>query len=310
VGAVMVLAAWWRRRGDHRNTTALLGGALAVVAPFVVARAIAWRSVPAIAASVLGPPPQAPVAVRLLVAAAIAVPAAFVLRLALPERRLRTAATATAAALGAIAAHLTAAGLYSQRLAWPIAIAFAITLVIELVRSRWSGPSALITLLVLCLIIYEGREAPGRLRWSHRVEASASDIDALRCPAGEDADPYRGILARIPAGATVAVWVTEPQRLDYVRHRIIDLRVPAGAHLRERRTAHPSRLVALLAQLSAAYLLVESDRTHADAAEGSRLSRFICGLPLASCTDELEAVVQGHHVVSENRGVRLVDLRR
>src|SRR5205814_2598432 len=134
---------------------------------------------------------------------------------------------------------------------------------------------ALITMLVLCVVISEGREAPGRLRWSRRVAAAATGIEALERPPGNDVAPYAELLAAVPPGATVAVWVAAPEQLDYARHRIVDLRTPTGARLRRHRwDAQRSRLEPLLAQLSAGYLLLESDDARLQRARTDLVYRF------------------------------------
>jgi len=287
------------------------------------------------------------ITVAVLLAAAIALPASFVLRLALAERRTRWVAVATAVALGALAAHVTGAGPYALRLAWPIGIAFAITLVIELSGNRSSGaslgaspgaslgaspgaslgaspgasldplpgaslgPAALITALVLGVLLQEGRDAPGRLRWSRRLAAAATDIEALRRPPGDGAERYAELLAGVPPGATVAVWVAEPERLDYARHRIVDLRTPAGARLREFRwAAHASPLAPLLAQLPAAFLLIEADDAHVQRVQTDLLYRLLCQPERPICADDLEAIALGHPIAAQRDRLRLVDLRR
>jgi hypothetical protein len=311
IAAVAVIAAWWPRRGSHRTTALLIGGVLAVGAPLFVARMAAWHALPLIAHAAIAPRPHAALALRILLAAAIAAPAACVLRLALPRRRaLRWAAITTALALGAIAARVTGAGPYSMRLVWPIAIAFGITLVIELAQSRRSSAAAFITLLVLCVLLQEGREAPGRLRWSRRLAAMATNIEALQRPPGDGAAPYAELLANVPPGATVALWVAKPERIDYARHRFVDLRTPAGARLREFRwAAHTSRLAPLLAQLSAAFLLVEADDARVLRTQTDLLYRFACQTPRPICADDLEAIALDHRVIAERAGVRLIDLR-
>lgn len=311
IAAVAAVAAWRQRRDDHRRTAFLVIGLFAVVFPFLVVRMFAWRAVPGAAHAAVASPSHTALALRLALAASIAVPAAFVLRLALPDRRaLRSVATATAVALGVIAGHVTTTGAYSLRMVWPIAIAFAITAVIELVRERSSGGIGVIASLVLALFLQEGRDAPGRLRWSRRMETAAIGVESLRWSA-RGADPYRALLASVPVGATVAVWVTEPERLDYAEHRIIDLRTPAGARLRDHRfTTHASRVAPLLTELSAAYLLLESDDAHLRRTQGDLLYRLLCLSPRPICDDDLEAIARSHPVVAERAGVRLVDLRR
>ncbi len=310
IAAIAMIVRWWPRRTDHRTTAVLLGGVLAVTVPLLIARTLAWRAVPALAHAALAGPPQAAIAARIAIAAAIAIPASFVLRIALPENpTLRGVATATAAALGALVAHLTGPGAYSLRLAWPIAIAFAITVVIELARSRWSGPGALIGSLVLCLLLYEGREAPGRLRWSRRMAAAATSLEALQRPPSSGAERYAALLAITPPGATVAGWVNEPERLDYGRHRIVDLRTPAGARLRSHRWAdHASAFEPLLAQLGASYLLIEADDAAAQRTRTDLLYRFVCQTPLPICADDLEAIALHHRTAGQIDNLRLVDL--
>jgi hypothetical protein len=311
IAAVAVITAWWQKRGDRPRTAVLLGGVAVVVLPFLVARMLAWRSVPHLTHAAIAGPPQAALALRLVLTAAIAAPAACVLRLVLTESRaLRTAGLATAVALAAIVAHATGAGPYALRLAWPIAIGFAITLVIELARSRGLGPTALIASLVLCVLISEGREAPGRLRWSRRMATAAGNIEYVLRPPGGNATPYAALLAQVPPGATVAVWVNEPERLDYASHRFLDLRTPALARLREFRwTAHPPQFAPLLTQLSAAYLLIEADDAHVLRTQTDLLYRFVCHTARPICADDLEAIALDHPVIAERAGVRLVDLR-
>jgi len=199
---------------------------------------------------------------------------------------------------------------YSLRLAWPVGIAFAITLVIELARTRTTGPIAVIAALVLAVFIRDGSDAPGRLRWSRRLATAATELGDLRAPPAAG-DPYRELLDTVPTGATVAVWVAEPERLDYAAHRFLDLRTPAGARLREHRfVAHASKLAPLLSQLSASYLLIEADDARVRRTQSELLYRFLCRTPLAICDDDLEAIARSRPTLAERAGVRLVDLRR
>ena len=303
--------AWWRRRDDHRATSILIGGAFAVAFPFLVARLVAWRSVPALVHEALAPPAQAAFVLRVLLAAVIAAPAALILRLVLPQSRgLRLAGAATAIALAAILARVTGAGAYSLRLLWPIAIAFAITLVVELVRARWAGTAALITALVLCLLIYEGREAPGRLRWARRAANAASNIEALQRPPAEPADAYRELLAGVPDHSTVVVWVHEPERLDYARLRILDLRTPAGARLRSFRwDRRAAKLAPMLDAIDATFLLLERDDAHVRRTRSDLLYRFLCQTGAPICADELEAIALDHPILAQRANLVLVALK-
>jgi hypothetical protein len=318
-----VWVAWWRDRGNHRRTAVLLLGVAAVLLPFAIARATAWSHVSP-AAQALVRVPHGSWLVRVALALAIAIPSAFILQLAVPaSRALRWVGIATACALGGVATGATGAGAYSLRFAWPIGLAFALLAIIEITRTRHphparrapdeslaSGPAALIAVLLLCVLLYEGREAPGRLHWSRRLSSAASAIEQLQRPPAEPPDPYRALLASVPRGATVAVWVGEPERLDYARFRIVDLRTPAGARLRTFRWEdHRSRLEALVAQVRAAYLLVEADDAHALRTQTDLLYRLACGAPSPICDDGLDAIARHHPVIAERAGVRLVDLR-
>jgi hypothetical protein len=320
IAAVGVIAAWWRRPRDARRAAVLLGGALAVVLPFAIARAAAWWSLPHAAAAAVGAlaaasraaspaASPAPLAVRAALTAAIALPAAALLRLALPGRALATAATATAAALGAVVAHLAVAGPYSVRLAWPIAIGFAVALVTELARSRRSGPAALIVTLLLCAVIHDGLETAGHRRWPVRLAAAATDLGYVRRPPATAA-PYAALLTGVPAGATVAVWVAEPERLDHARHRIVDLRTPGTARLHEPRWRGRAPAAApLLAALGADYLLIEADDARVLKTQTDVFYRWLCQTPELACDDDLEAVARDHPVAAARPGLRLIDLR-
>jgi hypothetical protein len=230
-----------------------------------------------------------------------------VLRLALPGRAL--AATATAVALGAVIAHLAVAGPYSTRLAWPIAISFALALVTELVRSRRSGPAALIVALLLCVVIHDGLDAPGHRRWPIRLAAAATDLGYVRRPPAPAA-PYAALLAGVPAGATVALWVAEPERLDHARHRIVDLRTPGTARLHDHLwRSHAPAAMPLLAALRADYLLIEADDARVLRTQTDVFYRWLCRTPRPACDDDLEAVARDHPVAAERPGLQLIDLR-
>lgn len=312
IALVALAAAWWRRRSDHRATSILIAAAFAVTFPFLIGRMVAWRSVSPLAHAALAPPAQADVVLRLLLAAVIAVPAAAILRLVLPHSRgMRIAGTATAIALAAMVARVTGAGAYSLRMVWPIALAFVIMLVVELVRARTSSTGALITAFVLCLLIYEGREAAGRLRWSRRLATAAENLEVLQRPPAEPADPYSALLAGVPTGARVAVWVSEPERLDYARLHILDLRTPAGARLRAFRwDRHDAQLARVLAALDVSYLLLERDDAHVQRTQRDLLYRLLCQAPApASCADDLEAIALAHPIVAHHDNLALVALK-
>jgi hypothetical protein len=311
VAAVAMIAAWWRRRDAHHVTAVLIGGAGLVAAPLLIARASAWHSVPWFAQAALAAPSPSSWLVRIAIAAAIAIPTAFAILLALPDRReLRWVAAATAVALGALAADVTGTGAYSARLAWPLAIGFAVTAITQLAGSGRSSPAALIGSLVLCVLIYEGSGARDRATWGQRLAAAATDIGALQRPPGDPVDPYAAVLAQLPGDAAVAVWVAAPEQLDYARRRIIDLRTPAFARLREHRwAAHVSKLDSIVSEL-APFLLIEGDDAPVKRVQTDLLYRFVCQPPRPICADDLEAIALRHPIVARRDNLVLVDLRR
>lgn len=312
LAAAALVAAWWPRRRDLRRTAILLGGAAWVVAPFAIARAVAWRSLPHAMAH---PPPTVAhgglgaLALAAAVTAAIAVPGALVLRIALPESRgVRSAAAVTAIALAGAVARLGGAGGYSLRLALPISIGFALYVVTELARRRAAGSAALIAALALCALIHEDVTAAGRRRWARRLTGSASDIAALGASSGATPDPYAALLARVPSGAALAIWVGSPERIDY-RGRILDVHTPAIARLRRHSWApHRSELEALIGGV-ADYLLVERDDERVRRAQTEFVYRLVCEPWRPICADDLEAIAQHHPVIARAENAVLIDLR-
>ncbi|HEX8111326.1 MAG TPA: hypothetical protein VF516_26535, partial [Kofleriaceae bacterium] len=129
-------------------------------------------------------------------------------------------------------------------------------------------------------------------------------------PAGAP-DPYASILADAPPGATVAVWVGQPERLDYARHRVIDLRAPAAARLRVHRFApHTSQLAALVSGVAASFLLIEDDDVRIERIHDDVVYRLACRQPRPMCDDDLEALAAQHPLVARRGNLRLIDLGR
>ena len=159
-------------------------------------------------------------------------------------------------------------------------------------------------------MIYDGSQATGRRRWWYRMAEAATSIDYLQRPPADPADPYAPLLAQVPADAIVAVWVAEPERLDYAHHRIFDLRTPAGARLREHLWRdHVSRLEPLLAGIGASFLLIEDDDARVERIQSDLLYRLACHEPRPICDDDLEAIARAHRVIASRAGIRLIDLR-
>jgi hypothetical protein len=244
IAVVAIAGAWWERSG--RMLLVLVGIVAAVVTPYALARYVAgpiasggWTF--ARAAGVV----------------AIAIPAAALLLLPFGPDRSRAQRSAAWATAAGIAGVGLSSG-YAAQFLWPIVLAYIAKLVVELARGDAAPPAtALVVALLAAVWIYDGRETAGRARWSHRYSELVFGVDYLhrvgdRAPAGGS---YDRALAAVPTGATVAVWVTRPEQLDYRAHRIVDLRTPRWAHLRKR----PDELAALIAKTGADYLVVERD---------------------------------------------------
>ena len=107
------------------------------------------------------------------------------------------------------------------------------------------------------------------------------------------------------------MWVSEPERLDYARLHIFDLRTPAGARLRAFRWArHDSQLAPLLAALDVSYLLLERDDAHVQRTQRDLLYRWLCAAPApAICADDLEAIALAHPIVARQANLALVALK-
>jgi hypothetical protein len=189
-------------------------------------------------------------------------------------------------------------------LVWPIALAYLAKLVIDFARRERLGAASLIVALLGVGWIYEGRDTTGRARWSHRYTELLYGIEYLHrvgdaAPAGGS---YASVLAAIPAGATVAVWVARPELLDYRVHRIVDLRTPRWAPARK------SGFARLVATTGADYLLVERDDASRERAEHDLIYRALCAADREGslCGDELDAFVRERPILATDGLLRVV----
>ncbi|HSK05273.1 MAG TPA: hypothetical protein VK932_28690 [Kofleriaceae bacterium] len=309
IAAAALAAAWWPRRGSLRAIAVLSAGALAVVLPYLAARVLAWSSVPA-AARALVEPWRTPLGAQLAIAAGVAAACAPLVLVAWREASLRWLAVGAALTIGGIAGQLTGERPYAATFLWPLAIAAALALAVEIARNRKVTTAALLVSLLAAVFIHEGRTASGRRRWVRRYLTLAENIEHLRTSreAAPVAGGYAPLLRDVPAGAVVAVWVARPERLDYAApHRIIDLRTPRAAWMRrDHPFARGAPLDSLLAHVRADFLLLEADdRTRARAAR----FRALCTTAPAFCTDDLESLALRHPTLAESGGIRLLDLR-
>ena len=141
----------------------------------------------------------------------------------------------------------------------------------------------LVLSLLAAVLIYDGRDTPGRVRWSRRYTELASNLQYLRhaFPEPPVRDPYGPLLASVPSDAIVAVSVARPELLDYAAHHLVDVRGP--------RTM--ARRAAVLRALRPAYLLVEDDHLPAERARRDLFYRLACpaGADLPYCADAVWA---------------------
>ncbi len=310
IGVAAAISACWPYRRDLRRALPVLAAVLAVVLPYVILRAAAWSSSASAGHSLVLPSSGSLVVKAGVFVGVLAACVPVVLWIA-RERGLRWFAISAAFVIAGIASELTGQRAYGVRFFWPLAIAGALLLVTELVRSRKLSTAALLVSLLACVVISEGRAATGGQRWTRRYLDLADNIEYLS-HAGDEApveEGYSLLIGQIPAGATVAVWVSRPERLPYSELRIIDLRTPRSARLRTHGwDSHPSRIGELAAAAHAEFLLIETDDKRFDRIQQSYLYRFLCTTPRTACADDLEMLAFGDRVIAEHEGVRLIRL--
>ena len=299
------------RRGPRtrRHWVAVVAAALAVVLPFVIARASAWWSLPSEVRALLAPA-RGGLAAKLAIAAAVLVACAPIV---LGVRgSLRWLGLGVSLSFVGIASQLTGDRPYATQFAWPIAIAAGLIWLGELARARDLRIGTLVAVLLLATLIYDGRSATGPRRWARRYLDLAANIEYLRRTGGDAplGGRYDALLAAVPRGSTVAVWVERPERLPYGNGlHLVDLRTPRTARLRVHRfDAHRSRLAELVRASGATFLLLEHDDRAYQRRLDSYLYRFVCTTPSPACLDDLEALAAGNRVIAESADVRLVQL--
>lgn len=262
IAIVAVAAAAWRDRRDRWRIASLAGGIIVAVTPYLIARTLAWSSLPGAVAAVAAPA-RGSLAVQLGLFAGVAL-ASAPLVVFIKDRSLRWLAIAGACVIAGIASQLLGDRPYAARMLWPFAIAFGLVLVIELAARPRLTAAALLLALVGCVLIQEGRDARGRKRWTRRYLDLAEHAEYVRAAGTVPATRPYALLSRTPAGSTIAVWVTSPERLDYARHRIIDLRTPRIARALPRPVpAATAKLDELASAAGADFLLVDTPGAHA-----------------------------------------------
>lgn len=288
------------RSGGGRRTSALLVVPLAAVLPFVIARWAARASVPA--SALVG---RHGFVIPLLSFLGLLVVAIWIPVVTSRGPR-RWIAIAALLGLAGIIAQLTGTRPYALQLVWPIIVAAGLAIGLGALRTSTldARAVALVLSLFAAVLIYDGRDVPGRVRWSRRYAELASGIEYLRhaYPSAPRPDPYAPLLASVPPGATIAVWVARPELLDLRRNRILDLRTPRSA----------SRRAMILHTLQPAYLLVEDDHLPAERARRDLFYRLACPEPSVEgfCLDDLQVLLQRSPRVASDGTLRLVRLER
>ncbi len=279
IAAVIGAGILGRVRTDLRRLVPLVAVPLAVIVPYVIVRFVAKGTVAVDAYTLVVP---ARPWILPLVASLAVIGLALALARFIRDPTARWVAIATAIGCAGIASKLTGAWPYATGFLWPILVAGVLALGVEALRSTSPARPTGVVLaiaLVACALIYEGRDVPGRVRWVRRYADLIANLDFLRHAPDRGRDHYGPLLANVPHGSTVIVWVTRPETLDYARHRIIDLRVPRLAQ-------RPQHVLTVIAGTHANYLLIEDGAT----------------------PEELATLALRHPTVVTAPGLRLVDL--
>ncbi len=232
IGIALVVLTWWtgrqRAQQDLRRAAVVVGGLAGVVVAYYLARAMGDSAADTHALLTRRALPLvARLALFVVVLGALAPLLLFAVR-EVDQGPVRWFALAATAGVAGIASRLVGTAPASLQLLWPIALAGVAVLAIALAAEATLRRAALVLGALACILVHEAQTAPRRSAWSWRNYALLFDVQAARHPLPH-ARPYDDLLARVPAGERVAVWVSRPEQLDYTRHDIIDLRTPLAA---------------------------------------------------------------------------------
>jgi hypothetical protein len=223
IGLTALVAAWWPERSNPRRTLLVVSVFLAVIAPYVITKQLASAR----GLALLGDA-RLPFLIALAVFAAALLACAPMALWTRRNERLRWYGVASVLVIAGIASELTGDRPYALRFLWPVVIATGILLVFEVARARTLTIASMLVALVLALLVHEGRTASGRRRWPRRYLDLAANVESLSHHAAVSSfTDYEESLRHVPLDATVGVWVTQPERLNYAGGRhFIDLRTP------------------------------------------------------------------------------------
>jgi hypothetical protein len=345
-GVVLLVAATWgmRRREYALGSAAVWAVALAVatVAPYAVARALDRATVPDEVTALLARGAGAPFSIARVVQGVASLVVVFVMIAGVRDRRpgrpFLVLALAVAACLALQVSGL-ANGAYGWRFMLPLFMAWGFALVAEVGRGgepELLGEPAtrgtfvvgrgayIVALVVAVMSIVGARQGPQR--WWIRYERMFDDADyALHVRARRERNPVVGeLLARAPADARVAIWLSSPEDADYRARDIIDLRTRRLERVARRLAVlgAPGEIERVVAALDVDYVLMEEDLARARRAKDSFLERHLCD-PLVDtgtadpytarhviCLDTLELFALRHRTIARRDGLRLVDARQ
>ncbi|HTR49101.1 MAG TPA: hypothetical protein VMJ10_00260 [Kofleriaceae bacterium] len=312
VACVLLAYAWWRERApwhvDRARVLALVVTAAAVVVPYVLARHAAWASVDR-SARALVEPAHAGFIARLalfVVVAAASLPLLWLPWRELGGTRLRWFGVAAACGFATIAIAPATERPIAAHYVWAIALAGFDVLAIEAASRRELVRVAFVAAALACVLVGESRSSTVHQAFWLRYYDLLHDIAYLRAAAPEP--PAYDVLAVVPPGETVAVWVSRPELLDYARNRIVDLRTRRTARLRVP-GPYDRRLEELVAATRARWLVLETDDAYVQRANDNSIYELACARDRELCADSLEALAYRHRVVAEHDGVKLIALR-
>jgi hypothetical protein len=278
-----LVVAWWAARTpaprDWRRPAALLGGTLIVVLGYWFARSNAWSHVAGSAPALLAVKAWSlPLRLVLFVAiAAATVPLAILVTRELDDPAVRSFAIMACIAIAGVTSRRGGVPPQAKQLLWAVAMAGIVVAGAALSSRQALTRAAMIVALLACILVVDARSEPGRRAWAWRAYDQMFDVQYARHIAAQGGG-YGALVARVPAGERLAVWVARPELLDYSRNEIVDLRSP--------RVARVTRLDKVLAATRARWLLVEVDSDTRPA-----------------------AIVAAAHPVASMAGVQLVQLR-
>jgi hypothetical protein len=318
VACIMCLAGW-RPRVEARER-GLRFGALVVAfvvtfAPYAVVRHSARIAAGhAAVQEIAGRSNMLPSAVLALALLGIALPLTRLLVCDFENRSTRWSIAAAVVGITCIAAKLTATAPYTAKYAWPILVFAVLLIAIETVRRSAERVTAgVMVVLTLALVLtYEARSTRGPMRLALRYDNLFTNIVYLRTAyrtEHSDVD-YARLLQLVPAGQRVVIWVERPERIDYSRVTMFDVRVPRISARRQRpwQSEKKDAAVRMLRALRPRYLMIEDDGARQRYAAENFIARAICA-ELGPCPDPLERLLAQKHIVASSGATSLYELR-